>query len=225
MLALLALILFDVWRGLHSNNVNQIGYTFDNVNRVVRDVLGTTAQVRAVATKVNKDSQTELDNSAAAVTETRAAVGSFQLLVSNTDRSLNAAGGVLPELAGTVRAGADTITTAGDTIKELGPVIEQTGATVKEAGNAIAHLEPVLDATAGAAANLEKLSGDPDLAAAIHEAAVFGANMDTSSLAWASTSKDIQGFVHRQTAPARWFVTLGKDLAGLGVSAYGVAPK
>ena len=91
LLCIMCLIGITVYRGLHANRVNQVGYTFENLNRGVTELNLAAKELRQTSTTVNTNSQTELDQARAAFTALGTAAASLGKLVTHTDVNLNGA--------------------------------------------------------------------------------------------------------------------------------------
>ena len=181
-LALAGLVLYDAHRALR-DMAGQARYTLDNVNRLVRETAQTSANLRHATAEWETSSKQQAAYFTAAAAKTGQVLDAAQSAIASIERSSDTLNVEL------VAQGAQL----ADSEKRMTESV-----TAMQAG-----LAPVLANAAAAAANVAKASADPSIAESLKHLDGTAGELELTSEHIEGATKDIQAFVHRETAPVR----------------------
>jgi hypothetical protein len=139
-------------------------YTFDQLNKVLRETSQTLDEVRKGATTWNQASKEQSTQTTQAMSRVSAVAGQLSLFVTRTDESINAH--LLPTLTESIREQNASLLTNEETLtgslKQIGETTNQAQKVLIDADAVISSpkLQETLASTAESAHNLSKATAD-----------------------------------------------------------------
>jgi hypothetical protein len=185
----LALVALQLRQDLRADQL-KISYTFDNVNRLIREASQTCANLRRASAVLETNSASEVKAILESTNRTNQDLAALHDLIEHTDVSVNV--GMVPR--------------AEQAIDQQSRSLSDLSMAAK---GSFESLAPVLRDASDAGANLARLSEDPALLDTLRQTQAAAINVRRTTANLADTTADIREAVHRQTRPANWAIRVG----------------
>jgi septal ring factor EnvC (AmiA/AmiB activator) len=185
----LALVTLQFRQDLRADQL-KISYTFDNVNRLIREASQTCANLRHASAVLETNSASEVTAILESTNRTNQDLAALHDLIEHTDVSLN---------VGMVPLAEQAIDQQSRSLSDLSMAAQRS----------FENLAPVLRDASDAGANLARLSEDPALLDTLRQTQAAATNVARTTANLADTTADIREAVHRQTRPANWAIRVG----------------
>jgi septal ring factor EnvC (AmiA/AmiB activator) len=168
----------------------KVSYTFDNLNRLIREASQTCANLRHATAALESNSSSEVTAILESTNRTNQDLAALHDLIERTDASINA--GIVPRTE--------------QAIDQQSKSLSDLSVAAKES---FENLSPVLRDASDAGSNLARLSGDPALLDTLRQTQAAATNVARTTANLADATADIREAVHRQTRPANWAIRVG----------------
>jgi hypothetical protein len=185
----LALVAWQLREDLRTDQL-KVSYTFDNVNRLIREASQTCANLRHATAALESNSASEVTAILESTNRTNQDLAALHDLIEHTDVSLN----------------VEMFPRAEQAIDQQSRSLSGLSVAAKES---FESLTPVLRDASDAGANLARLSEDPALLDTLRQTQTAATNVARTTANLADATADIREAVHRQTRPANWAIRVG----------------
>jgi hypothetical protein len=185
----LTLVALQLRQDLRADQI-EVSYTFENVNRLIREASQTCANLRHATAVLQVNSASEATAIIESTNRTNQDLAALHDLIAHTDASINA--GIVPR--------------AEQAIDGQSKSLDDLYVAAKRS---FEQLEPALRNASDASASLARLSEDPALVDTLRQTQAAATNVERTTANLADATADIREAVHRQTRPANWAIRMG----------------
>jgi hypothetical protein len=185
----LTLVALQLRQDLRADQL-KVSYTFDNVNRLIREASQTCANLRHSTAVLEANSASEVTAILESTSRTNQNLAALHDFIEHTDRSLN---------VGLVPRAEQAIDQQSRSLTDLSVAARQS----------FEKMAPALQDASDASASLARLSEDPALLDTLRQTQAAATNVARTTANLADTTADIRDAVHRQTRPANWAIRVG----------------